>query len=163
MRQPPTMRKLLFRPARAEDAPRVQRTCWPEQPLGKVVTLLQRAEKLRKKRRGLGVVAVRDGVVYGFGMLTLWPRAAEISDLVVSARYRGQGVGTAIIQFLTEAAQDLNATIVEIGVALSNTRALALYRRLGFRDYRTIQVDLGQGPEPVLYLEKAFSSQQGQS
>ncbi len=154
---------LLIRPACAEDAPSVQRACWPEQPLGKIATLLQRAEKLRKKRRGLGVVAVRDGGIYGFGMLTLWPRAAEISDLVVSARYRGQGIGTAIIQFLTEAACELNATAVEIGVALSNTRALRLYRRLGFRDRRTIQVDLGQGPEPVLYLEKELTPQQGRA
>ena len=85
------------------------------------------------------------------------------SDLVVNARFRGQGIGTAIIQFLTEAAHDLNATMVEIGVALSNTRALALYRRLGFRDRRTIQVDLGQGPEPVLYLEKELSPQRGRA
>ena len=155
------MRDMLIRPVSTEDAPAIQQTCWPEQPLGKVATLLQRAEKLRKKRRGLGVVAIREGVICGFGMLTLWPRAAEISDLIVNARYRGQGVGTAIIQSLTEVARDLNATIVEIGVALSNTRALALYRRLGFRDHRTIQVDLGQGPEPVLYLEKELSPQRG--
>ena len=154
---------VLIRPVSTEDAPHIQRTCWPEQPQSKVVVLLQRAEKLRKRRRGLGVVAIREGVIYGFGMLTLWPRAAEISDLVVSARFRGQGVGTAIIQFLTDAARDLNASIVEIGVALSNTRALKLYRRLGFRDYRTIQVDLGQGPEPVLYLEKELSSQRGRA
>lgn len=159
MKQNRETRDLLIRPVRAEDAPNVHRTCWPEQPLDKVLTLLQRAEKLRKGRRGLGVVALRAEEVYGFGMLTLWPRAAEISDLVVNARFRGQGVGTAIIQFLTEAARDLNATVLEIGVALSNTRALALYRRLGFHDYRTIQVDLGQGPEPVLYLEKELSPQ----
>ncbi len=163
MAQAQETHEILIRPVKAEDALNVQRTCWPEQPLGKVLTLLQRAEKLRKVRRGLGVVAVRDDMIYGFGMLTLWPRAAEISDLVVNARYRGRGVGTALIQFLTEAARDLNATMVEIGVALSNTRALALYRRLGFRDYRTIQVDLGQGPEPVLYLEKELRPLRGQA
>ncbi len=157
------MRDMLIRPVRTEDAPHLRRTCWPEHPQSEVAVLLQRAEKLRKKRRGLGVVAIREGVIYGFGMLTLWPRAAEISDLVVNARFRGQGVGTAIIQFLTDAARDLNASIVEIGVALSNTRALRLYRRLGFRDHRTIQVDLGQGPEPVLYLEKELSPQRGRA
>ncbi len=151
--------KMVIRPANTQDVDSLQRACWPEQPLGKVATLLQRAEKLRRGHRGLAVVATREGTVYGFGMLTLWPRAAEISDLIVHARYRGQGVGTAIIQFLTAAAQDLNASMVEIGVALSNVRALALYRRLGFHDHRTIQLDLGGGPEPVLYLEKELSAQ----
>ena len=50
----------------------------------------------------------------------------------------------------------MDAAVLEIGVALSNHRALDLYRRLGFHDHHTIQIDLGIGPEPVLYLEKSL-------
>ena len=84
----------------------------------------------------------------------MWPRAAEISDLFVNAAYRSRGVGTEIILYLTEAARELNVSMLEIGVALSNPRARALYRRLGFVDERTLEIDLGCGPEPVLYLNK---------
>jgi ribosomal protein S18 acetylase RimI-like enzyme len=35
---------------------------------------------------------------------------------------------------------------------MTNQRALALYRRLGFQDSYTLQLDLGEGVEPVLYL-----------
>ena len=101
-------------------------------------------------------MAIRESVLCGFGLLTLWPRAAEISDLVVNAQYRGQGIGSAIITYLTETARDLQVRTLEIGVALSNPRALALYRRLGFTDHRTIDIDLGSGLETVLYLAKSL-------
>jgi ribosomal protein S18 acetylase RimI-like enzyme len=45
---------------------------------------------------------------------------------------------------------------VEIGAADSNPRALALYRRLGFRDSRRVLLELGSGPELVLYLSKTL-------
>jgi ribosomal protein S18 acetylase RimI-like enzyme len=125
-----------------------------DRSLDRIMELLHRAQRLETNRRGLGAVATWDDRLCGFGMLTLWPRAAEISDLFVNAAYRGRGIGTSLIRYLTEAARELNVGTLEIGVALSNPHALALYRRLGFVDERTIEIDLGQGPEPVLYLQK---------
>lgn len=145
-----------IRPVHIMDAAVLQRTCWPDRTLVGIIEFLQRAEKNRTKERGLGVVSVMDAHICGFGMLTLWPRTAEISDLVVSSDYRGHGIGTAIIGHLTTRARELNAQVLEIGVALSNDRALDLYRRLGFHDHHTLHIDLGNGPEPVLYLEKSL-------
>lgn len=108
------------------------------------------------ERRGVALVAAADQLACGFGMLTIWPRAAEISDLIVTPALRGQGIGTQLITALTEAARGLNATVVEIGVALGNVRALQLYRRLGFREYRSVYLDLGAGPELVLFLKKSL-------
>ena len=48
--------------------------------------------------------------------------------------------------------------LVEIGVALSNPRAMALYQRLGFVEDRVINLDLGSGAEPVMYLKIALRS-----
>lgn len=145
---------ILIRPARLADAANLNMMCWPERSHESVFELLHRTQKLAQNERGLGVVATWNNNPCGFGMLTLWPRAAEISDLIVNANYRSQGIGSLIIDYLTNAALDMRVQVLEIGVALSNPRALALYRRLGFIDGRTIELELGNGPEPVLYLYK---------
>ena len=153
---------LIIRPAYLADAVELGSQCWPERPNKSVHTLLHRAEKLWQQQRGLGAVAIKDSAICGFGMLTLWPRTAEISDLIVAPGRRGQGIGTAIITYLEQHAEKFGATHLEIGVALSNPRALALYRRLGFEDFRTLEIDLGHGPEPVLYLLKPLASRPSQ-
>lgn len=109
--------------------------------------------------RGLSVVCQsrsNEIEVAGFGQLTLWPRGGEISDLIVNENLRGCGVGTAIIQYLTQEARRIRSPAVEIGAALSNPGAVRLYRRLGFVDERTVTVNLGNGGEPVVYLRLEF-------
>jgi ribosomal protein S18 acetylase RimI-like enzyme len=141
-----------LRPATPDDATALQQACWPERSVDGVRELLERAEGLAKHRRGLGIVAISDYRVLGYGQLTIWPRTSEISDLIVAADVRGQGIGTAIICDLVDRARMWPMQQVEIGVAMNNPRAHALYRRLGFIENRTIQLDLGTGPEPVTYL-----------
>ncbi len=149
--------KLTFvRPVKLTDARQLQIMCWPERSLEGIAEMIQRAEKLAFNRRGLGVVGECDGIACAFGLLTLWPRTAEISDLIIHEQYRGQGIGSQIITYLGLVAHKLHVHILEIGVALSNPRALALYRRLGFEDHHTIKIDLGNGPETVLYLYKSL-------
>lgn len=152
----------FVRPIRLNDAPDLQVTCWPQRSLDSITEMLRRAEKLAFSRRGLGVVAERAGHAGAFGLLTLWPRTAEISDLIVHEQWREQGVGSQIIGYLGNAARKLNAQTLEIGVALSNPRALALYHRLGFVDHHTIELDLGSGPEKVLYLYRTIAENQGE-
>jgi len=147
-----------LRPVQLTDAFALQRNCWPQRTLEQIGVVLQQAERLARQKRGLGVVAEQDGEACAFGLLALYPRAAEISDLIVSTELRGRGIGTALIAFLTHEAQRLGATCLEIGVAESNPRARALYQRLGFVEARAIQVDLGKGPETVWYLAKTLDT-----
>jgi ribosomal protein S18 acetylase RimI-like enzyme len=142
-----------MRPVRLSDAELLRDHCWPERPFAAVYQLVMRARQNALQGRGVGVVVVSGGnVIRGYGQLTLWPGCAEISDLVVAVAYRGQGVGTAIIQYLARAAREMHVSCVEIGAALSNTGAVALYRRLGFADDHTVWLNLGEGKEPVLFL-----------
>lgn len=152
--QHPSDSSITIRAVTLDDASALQSACWPNRPHDAIVEFLQRIGKLKQHRRGGGFVAERDGVICGFGLLTLWPRTAEISDLIVAPAYRDQGIGSQIITHLTGHARRLHASIIEIGVAMSNPRALALYRRMGFYDHHTLQIDLGNGLETVLYLEK---------
>lgn len=141
-----------LRPVMVQDAEQLQQACWPNWSTEAVKELLWRAEDIARRERGIGLVAYAEAGILGYGQLTMWPRAAEISDLLIAATYRNKGIGTAIICALVDNARSWGLPEVEIGSALSNPRALALYRRLGFKDNRILNLDLGNGPEPVMYL-----------
>lgn len=144
---------IVIRPVRAGDTPALRAACWPERDFEAVYRFVMRARQTAAQGRGLGVVALDgESVVAGYGQFTIWPRCGEISDLIVTPDQRGAGIGTAIIQYLTRTAREMHAGCVEIGVQEHNTGALALYRRLGFKDSFTREMDLGHGPEPVIYL-----------
>jgi len=155
--KPPDPR-VRIRPVSRQDIPALRRL-WPNRSETEVMQLVNRVLRQAEQRRGLGVVAVgRDEYsLTGYGQLTLWSHAAEIADLAVAETERGRGLGTGLIQYLVRTAQEMRALRVEIGAALSNFRAVALYRRLGFRDGRAIMVDLGNGLETVLYFYLDFS------
>lgn len=138
--------------ASPRDAGQLQQNCWMNWPLEVVSEALERVELLAQQGRGLAVVACQKERILGYGQMTIWPRAAEISDLIVAPPYRDNGIGTAIVGYLVNKVRAWRLPRVEIGAALSNPRALALYRRLGFKDDRSVELDLGNGPEAVLYL-----------
>jgi ribosomal protein S18 acetylase RimI-like enzyme len=142
---------LVLRHCTPHDADALQRACYPHATPESVHQMLARTASAMQHGRGVGLVACLDDQIVGFGQITFWARVAEIGDLVVAAPQRGRGIGTALIQHLI----GLGATqrsVIEIGAAGSNPRALALYQRLGFRLDRTLLLDLGQGLESVHYL-----------
>jgi len=145
-----------LRPVTPKDAETLQQACWPNWSFEAVQTLLQRVEGIERRKRGIGIVAFDGERVLGYGQLTLWPRTAEISDLIVTPTHRSRGIGSAIINYLIEKARGWCLPQVEIGVALTNPRAMTLYQRLGFHQDRIINLDLGNGPEPVMYLTMAL-------
>jgi ribosomal protein S18 acetylase RimI-like enzyme len=151
--QPPPS-NILLRRAQPDDLESLMRDCWRGRRADVCAWLLSRAERNYRSRRGESVVVYTEtGDIIGYGQVTLWPRCAEISDLIVSETQRSQGYGTAMIQYLAGRAITLGATCIEIGAATSNPRAQALYQRLGFVTHRTLQMNLtGSGREPVDYM-----------
>jgi ribosomal protein S18 acetylase RimI-like enzyme len=151
----PPNHNLIIRPVRLVDCPALHRRCWPQRDLADVQQQIQRVLDNTRQGRGGGVVAVPpdDEQPIAYGQLTLWRHLSEISDLIVTESRRDQGVGTAIIQHLVAQAAQTTLPLVEIGVAQDNPDALRLYRRLGFREARALELDLGRGPQMVIYLE----------
>ncbi|PJF35734.1 MAG: hypothetical protein CUN49_09050 [Candidatus Thermofonsia Clade 1 bacterium] len=147
---------LTFRRCTRDDAAAVWRACFPQSAFEKIQQMLARAEAAWQAERGIGVVACLSGSIVGFGQLTFWARVAEISDLSVTEAQRGRGIGTALLEHLIALGAERRA-LIEIGVAHSNKRALALYRRLGFRFERTLLLNVGQGLEPIHYLTLSVS------
>jgi len=138
------------------DAHLLQAQLWQHKDIVAIREFIQRVLKFEDQGRGIGIVvtdhSVSSDMIIGYGQVTQWVKCAEISDLIVHPSYRGQGIGTAMIQYLTQYILTSKVNCIELGVAMSNPRALALYRRLGFKDSYTLQLNLGQGTEPILYL-----------
>ena len=146
-----------IRPVRLSDTASLHKNCWPERNPDSVYRFISRIRHTALNGRGIGAVVVaEDNEVIGYGQFMMWPRCGEISDLIIAPAYRRKGCGTALIQFLVRAAREMNADCVDIGAALSNPGAVALYRRLGFRDSYQQTVNLGHGEENVLYLRIKF-------
>lgn len=148
---------LQIRALHPDDLPALLAGCWQERSPAAAETTFKHLMAVTDQR-DLGFVMVENGAILAFGRLTIWLRYAEISDLVVLRERRSHGIGTAMIQYLVQWAQTLSLEFIEIGAAMSNPRALALYLRLGFQKALVRQLDLGQGEEAVQYMRLYFAS-----
>jgi putative acetyltransferase len=86
----------------------------------------------------LHLVAERDGGIVGSAGLHPMPqtrrRHAAMLGISVAREAQGQGVGTALMQALCDYADNWAQLLrVELTVFADNERAIALYRRFGFR------------------------------
>jgi RimJ/RimL family protein N-acetyltransferase len=87
---------------------------------------------------GRYVVAERDGKVVGHALLEPLGSLAAISHvfvltIVVHPGMLGQGVGTTLLRDLLDwAGRDARVTKIELRVRSTNSRAVALYRKVGF-------------------------------
>lgn len=143
-----------LRPFQPADMLGLAMSCWPERSSQELDKLQLQIQSLRDHNRGEAIVCLSPSCEpVGFGLLTLWPTRAEISDLIVSRHLRNNGIGTSMIKALCTLAESYQSLIVEIGVMQDNHAALRLYERLGFIKYKIVQLG-GNHTGRVIYLEK---------
>jgi len=139
-----------------DDVATLHKGLWHHRQPDDIQDFIGRVLKFMQQKRGIAIVVIDEPIstrsIVAYGQVTQWMQCSEISDLYVSPTYRSQGIGTAMIQYLTRFTISQRVECVELGVAESNPRALNLYRQLGFTARYTLQLDLGQGHEPVIYL-----------
>jgi ribosomal protein S18 acetylase RimI-like enzyme len=82
-------------------------------------------------------VAAGGGELLGYGLLLLRKdsRAARLYSLAVAPSARGQGVASALVAALEAAAKKRGCGEVRLEVASRNAGAIALYQRLGYREF----------------------------
>lgn len=59
-------------------------------------------------------------------------RVALVDELYVREGWRGRGIGTRALEMVAEACRELDVAAVRLEVDTTNTRAMALYQRMGF-------------------------------
>ena len=112
---------------------------WPEKKLNE--------KELRKVfLRGLNsdfqsyVCALIEDDIVGFCSLTikdsLWQTGllGHIDELVVDKEYRGKGIGSKLMEYITNIAGEKGCVIIELDSALNRNQAHRFYKQNGFKD-----------------------------
>ena len=81
---------------------------------------------------------VQDGQSAGYYWIEERGKELHLHGIVVKAEFRGQGIGTAILEKLREDYTG-RMEVIELGVHDSNVRARALYERMGFVTLRRVE------------------------
>lgn len=80
-----------------------------------------------------GILAEDGGEIIGYGGITVAVDEADIDNVAVTEPYRRSGVGTAIIAELVRVAKERGAKKVFLEVRVSNSAAMELYLKNGFK------------------------------
>jgi ribosomal-protein-alanine acetyltransferase len=88
--------------------------------------------------RRVALVAEVDGEVAGFGVVRILMAAesgeAELESIVVAAKWRGRGIGSALMGALLKSARARGVQRLDLEVRVSNAAAIELYRRSGMEE-----------------------------
>lgn len=76
----------------------------------------------------------RQGVIVGYGVLSIAAGEAHVLNLCTAPGNEGQGLGARMLQTLLKIARGHGAQRVFLEVRPSNPRAIALYERSGFNE-----------------------------
>lgn len=80
-----------------------------------------------------GVLAEDGGEIIGYGGITVACDTADIANVAVTEAYRRSGVGTAVLTELLAVAKKRGAEKVFLEVRVSNSVAMEMYLKSGFK------------------------------
>ncbi len=89
-------------------------------------------EHIDGSARGASVVAVAGDRIVGHARVDVAPYNVAGLGMMVDARWRGRGVGSALVEAIVDASRELGAHKIALQVWPHNEAALRLYRRHGF-------------------------------
>ena len=126
------MSTLSIRPAKIYDVPalaRIERESfvspWSADQITRDITVNDRA---------FVAVAEVDGDTAGYADMWLVAGEAQLYNIVVAEKYRGIGIGGALLKYMASAAARAGCTTMNLEVRRSNSPAISMYRKGGFRD-----------------------------
>lgn len=79
------------------------------------------------------IVAKVDGKIIGYGGIWIVVDEGHITNIAVHPDYRGQGIGEALVKSLIGIAKEHNVVRITLEVRPTNTAALNLYKKFGFK------------------------------
>lgn len=81
----------------------------------------------------------------------------HIVNLAVRKSHRNQGIGTYLINELIEMADKLDTSSLTLEVRVSNSKAIKLYKRLGFKEEKLISNYYLDNKEDAVLMKKEIS------
>lgn len=90
--------------------------------------------EMRENQFAHYIVAEDESEIIGFCGMWLVIDAAQITNVAVVEKARGQGIGETLMREAIRIAREKNMDMMSLEVRVSNTPAKTLYRKLGFQD-----------------------------
>lgn len=106
----------------------MEKDCFPAEPWS-----FQQLAQSFGSESFFGVLAEDGGYIIGYGGITVAADTADIDNIAVAEPFRRSGVGTAILNALSDIARDKGAEKVFLEVRVSNAAAMELYLKSGFK------------------------------
>lgn len=104
----------------------------------------------------LGLFTPEDNLIGFGGLNNKGEGRAELCNLHLHPDYHGQGLGRRIAVTLMDDAEKLGYGILELHVTVTQTSAIALYRKLGFRETKRQVFDVEGKSFDTLFMEIAL-------
>ncbi len=108
---------------------------WPEPMRGNLLEIQfegRRQSHAANYPDAASEVIEADGQNAGWIVVTTMPHEVRLVEIIVAAEFRGQGIGSAVIGDVLAAAESAGKP-VRLHVNVTNSGAMRLYERLGFR------------------------------
>lgn len=122
---------MIIRPWKYEDILRIsqiEEECFPKEPWSfKMLASSFESDTF------FGVLCEDGGEVAGYGGITVAADTADIDNIAVTEPYRHSGVGTAVVKELCKIAMQKGAKKIFLEVRVSNSPAISLYIKCGFK------------------------------
>ncbi len=149
---------ISFRLAQEADRRPLHTACYSHYTAPQFRDLFNHLLRRQVQGRCFWLIIMSHNRIIGNGQLIVYPSSsecatAECANLFVVSDYRGQGIGTALIELLTAVARHVGIYSLELGVTTDNPRAFALYQRLGFAEDRRLYLPDSQ---PFIILHKVI-------
>lgn len=80
------------------------------------------------------ITAKEDGQIVGFAGIMTCLDEATLNNIVVKKSCRGRGIGGELLEALIELCGDLNMKTLTLEVNVSNSPAISLYEKFGFKN-----------------------------
>lgn len=122
---------MTFRPWKYGDILKIselEKECFPDEPWS-----FQMLASSFESETFYGVVAEDGGEVVGYGGITVTFDSADILNVAVTEAFRRSGVGSGVLSELIAAAKKRGAEKVFLEVRVSNSPAMSLYLKHGFK------------------------------
>ncbi len=147
------MAALRFRSAGPGDVPALvalENSCFDEDRLSR-----RSFRRFIEMPRDRLIVAEQDGTLVGYSLIFMHraTRLARIYSIAVSPHCRGQGLGEQLLRESERLAAEAGRIVMRLEVRRDNAAAIALYRRLGYRQFGTYR-DYYADHEDALRFER---------
>lgn len=106
----------------------MEKECFPKEPWSYKMLVSSFEEE-----SFYGVLAEEDDEILGYGGITVAADSADIANIAVVEYYRNSGIGTKVLSELVKFAKEKGAQKVFLEVRVSNSVAMALYLKCGFK------------------------------